>query len=284
MKLFCFGLGYSAARLASRLTGREGASVAGTRTRVTGAEGPIALATFRGDSRSEAVAQLLAGATHVLVSIPPDLEGCPALRCFGADLAALPSLKWIGYLSTIGVYGDHGGAWIDEDTPATPISQRSMQRLRAEQGWAAFGARTGVQVQSFRLPGIYGPGRSVIDTLKAGTAKRVVKPGQVFNRIHVDDIASALLAAMDMPSRYGIFNLTDDEPCPADEVVAYGAELLGIAPPPAVPFDAQRLGPMAASFYAECKRVRNTRMTSALGVRLAYPTYRQGLQAILLQS
>ena len=282
MKLFCFGLGYSAAALASRLQGREGVTIAGTRTRVDASDrSGIPIAAYQGDARSHAVATLLDGATHVLVSIPPDIEGCPALRHFGADLLASPSLAWVGYLSTIGVYGDHQGAWVDEDTPAKPSSERSLRRWQAEQGWRSFGAESGKRVQVFRLPGIYGPGRSVLDTLRAGTARRLVKPGQVFNRIHVDDIAQALDAAMATASPHVVFNVTDDEPCPPEDVVAYGAELLGIPAPPEVSVDAARLSPMAASFYAESKRVRNARLKQALGLALLYPTYREGLLAIL---
>jgi nucleoside-diphosphate-sugar epimerase len=281
MKLFCFGLGYSAAALALRLRVRDGITIAGTRTRVDGAEGPIQIAAYQGDARNAGVVTLLEGTTHVLISIPPDVEGCAALRHFGADLAALPSLEWIGYLSTIGVYGDHGGAWVDEDTPVKPSSERSLRRWQAEQAWSAFGRETGRCVQVFRLPGIYGPGRSVLDTLKAGTAKRLIKPGQVFNRIHVDDIAQALDVAMACPSSHALFNVTDDAPCAPEDVVTYGAALLGMEPPPALPFDASRLSPMAASFYAESKRVGNTRLKTALGVQLLYPTYREGLLAIL---
>jgi nucleoside-diphosphate-sugar epimerase len=281
MKLFCFGFGYSATALAARLVDRDGTTIVGTRTRVSDAEGSMRLAAYQGDARNSSVVALLADTTHVLISIPPDVEGCAALRHFGADLAALTSLQWVGYLSTIGVYGDHGGAWVDEDTPAKPGSERSLRRRQAEQAWAAFGRDTGKRVQVFRLPGIYGPGRSVFDTLKAGTAKRLIKPGQVFNRIHVADIAQALDAAMTRASPHDLFNVTDDAPCAPEDVVTYGAALLGIEPPPAMPFDPNRLSPMAASFYAESKRVRNTRLKSGLGVQLLYPTYREGLKGIL---
>lgn len=282
MRIFCFGFGYSAAALATRLQGREDVAIVGTRTRATadGTDG-ISIATYQGDARSRAVVDLFDGATHVLVSIPPDIEGCAALRHFGDDLADSPSLAWVGYLSTIGVYGDHRGAWIDEDTPVKPASERSLRRWQAEQGWRAFGQASGKRVQVFRLPGIYGPGRSVLDTLRAGTAKRLIKPGQVFNRIHVDDIAQALDMAMSRPSRHDLFNVTDDEPCPPEDVVAYGAELLGLPPPPATPFEAARLSPLAASFYAESKRVRNARLKQSLGLSLLYPTYREGLLAVL---
>ena len=282
MKLFCFGFGYSAAALATRLHGRADVAIAGTRTRATtDTTDGIPIAAYQSDARSPAVIDLLTGATHVLISIPPDIEGCAALRHFGDDLAALPSLVWVGYLSTIGVYGDHKGAWIDEDTPVKPASERSLRRWQAEQGWRSFGQASRKSVQVFRLPGIYGPGRSVLDNLRAGTAKRMIKPGQVFNRIHVDDIAQALDVAMLRPTQHDLFNITDDEPCPPEDVVAYGAELLGLPPPPETAFEGARLSPMAASFYAENKRVRNSRLKQSLGVSLIYPTYREGLLGIL---
>jgi nucleoside-diphosphate-sugar epimerase len=279
MRLFCFGFGYTATVLAERLSDLGGVSVAGTRTRVEGGE-PVALAAFQGDSRSETAARLLEGATHVLVSIPPDLEGCPALRLHGGDLAQLGSLAWVGYLSTVGVYGDAAGAWVDETSPVRPTSERALRRFQAEQGWVAFGRAHGVRVEVFRLPGIYGPGRSVIDSLRAGTAKRVVKPGQVFNRVHVVDIARALEAAMETPSEFDLYNVTDDEPAPPQDVVAYAAELLGMAAPPEIAFEASSLSPMAASFYSENKRVRNERLKRALAFTLKYPSYREGLLAI----
>ena len=181
------------------------------------------------------MARALATATHVLISVPPGSTGDRVLGCHRADLAAAPRLAWIGYLSTVGVYGDHGGAWVDETTPATPGTERSRRRLAAEQGWLALGRESGRQVQVFRLAGIYGPGRSAIDSIRDGTARRIVKPGQVFNRIHADDIASALEAAMTGRGRHAIYNVADDEPAPPQDVIAYAAALLAVAPPPASP-------------------------------------------------
>jgi nucleoside-diphosphate-sugar epimerase len=245
----------------------------------------IDIAAYRGDGRSKAVATLLEGTTHVLVSIPPDLEGDATVRDFAADLAALPDLVWIGYLSTIGVYGDVQGAWVDEDSPVRPASERSLKRWRAETQWRDFGRSSGKRVEIFRLPGIYGPGRSVIDALRTGSAKRIIKTDQVFNRIHVADIARVLDAAMalatDGRSQFDLFNVTDDEPCPPQDVVAFAAGLLGLPPPPEIAFEDARLSPMASSFYAENKRVRNTRIKSALKVVLQFSTYREGLTAIL---
>jgi nucleoside-diphosphate-sugar epimerase len=225
----------------------------------------------------------VAAATHVLVSAPPDEAGDPIIRAIGTELQRGSRIAWIGYLSTIGVYGDHGGRWIDEETAPADPGVRGRRRLDAEAEWLSFGRAHAMRVEVFRLPGIYGPGRSPIDQLLAGTARRIVKPGQVFNRIHVDDIAAALEAAIAAPPRHEIYNLVDDEPAPSDEVLVYAAGLLGMTPPAAVPFEAARLSPMAASFYEQSKRVSNRRMKEALGVRLAYPTYREGLAALAAQ-
>ncbi|MGE0850655.1 MAG: SDR family oxidoreductase [Hyphomicrobiaceae bacterium] len=281
MRLFCFGFGYSAEALAHSLSGRI-LALSGTRTSLSGSEPLLKprLAAFQGDTASEGVRALLPGTTHMLVSIPPDLEGDVVLRPFREEIAALPDLAWIGYLSTVGVYGDWQGQWVDETSPTRPKSERSLRRVQAERAWLDLGKETGKRVQVFRLSGIYGPGRSVIDNLKAGTARRIVKPGQVFNRIHVDDIARVLAAAIDAPSSQGIYNVSDDEPAPPEDVVAYAAELLGLPPPPAITFETAGLDGMAASFWSECKRVSNARAKADLGLELLYPTYREGLKAL----
>jgi hypothetical protein len=280
MRLFCFGYGYSAVALALKLSPRL-TEVAGTRTNPEApAEAGAVLAAYKGDGPSAEVRSLLTGTTHLLVSIPPDLEGDAVLRDFADDIAALPVLGWVGYLSTVGVYGDAKGAWVDETSPIRPLTERSLRRAQAEQAWLDFGAGVGRRVEVFRLAGIYGPGRSVIDNLRAGTARRIVKPGQVFNRIHVDDIARVLAAAIDKETGLGIFNVSDDEPAPPEDVVACAAELLGLPIPPAVPFEEAGLSGMAASFWSECKRVKNARIRRDLGVELLYPTYREGLRAL----
>jgi nucleoside-diphosphate-sugar epimerase len=280
MRLFCFGYGYSAESLARRLSPRD-IVVAGTRTSLVEASEPgVELAAYKGEVPSAEVCRLLAGTTHLLVSIPPDLEGDMVLRHYREEIAALGDLVWIGYLSTVGVYGNHKGAWVDEESPTRPASERSLRRLQAEQAWRDFRTETGRRVEIFRLAGIYGPGRSVVDNLKAGTARRIVKPGQVFNRIHVDDIARVLVAAIDKDTGHTVYNVSDDEPAPPEDVVAYAAELLGLPVPPALPFEAAGLTAMAASFWAESKRVRNTRVRANLGVELLYPTYREGLRAL----
>ena len=280
MRLFCFGYGYSAEGLARKLSPRV-TSVAGTRTNLPDiAEPNITLTPYKGDESSAEVRDLLSRATHVLVSIPPDLEGDPALRHYGADMAALSDMAWVGYLSTVGVYGDHKGAWVDETAAVRPISERSLRRARAEAEWLAFGREVGKRVEVFRLAGIYGPGRSVVDNLRNGTARRIVKEGQVFNRIHVDDIARVLAAAIDKETGHSIFNVSDDEPAPPEAVIAYAAEMMGLPVPPAIPFEEAGLSGMVASFWAETKRISNTRIRRDLGVELLYPTYREGLRAI----
>jgi nucleoside-diphosphate-sugar epimerase len=282
MHLFCFGFGYSAEALARRLSART-VALAGTRTSVGGGPAPLGarLAEFKGDAASAEVRGLLAGTTHALISVPPDLEGDVVLRHFREELAALGDLVWVGYLSTVGVYGDWQGQWVDETSPTRPISERSLRRMQAERAWFDFGKAAGKRVEVFRLAGIYGPGRSVIDTLRAGTARRIVKPGQVFNRIHVDDVARVLAAAIDRDTGHNIYNVSDDEPTPPQDVVAYAAELLGLPVPPEVAYEEAGLKGMAASFWAESKRVGNARIKADLGVELMYPTYREGLRALV---
>lgn len=281
--LFCFGMGFSARHLARRLAG-DGWRVAGT---ATSAEGVARIAAdgfagllFDGRAPAPGIAERLAQASHVVVSVPPGADGDPVLRQHGADLASAPGVSWIGYLSTVGVYGDRNGAWVDEESPPMPVSERSKRRLAAEAAWREFAERSRKRVQIFRLAGIYGPGRSAVDNLRLGRAQRVVKPGQKFNRIHVDDVASVLIAAIRTECRHTIFNVADDEPAAPQEVVAYAARLLGREPPPEVPFEEAELSAMAQSFFNESKQVRNARIKEALGVSLAYPTYREGLAAI----
>ncbi len=284
--LFCFGLGYSAAATA-RLLANEGWSIAGTARTPEGAAAITAAGyegfVFDGRSPSAAVSEALTRATHVLVSVAPGEED-PVLRHHEHDLRASPSLSWIGYLSTVGVYGDSGGAWIDEDTPAQATSARGRQRITAEAAWLSLGSARKTPTQVFRLAGIYGPGRSTIEKLREGTAHRIVKPGQVFNRIHVDDIALTVRAGIERPTAAEIVNVTDDEPAPPQDVVVYAAELLGIPPPPEEAFADAELSPMARSFYADTKRISNQRLRQALGVELKFPTYREGLRDILSKS
>lgn len=221
--------------------------------------------------------------THVLSSIPPQAAGDPALAVLAADLRSRrQQLRWLGYLSTVGVYGDHGGAWVDEETPCRPVSERGRRRLTAERQWLRLWRDDGLPVHVFRLPGIYGPGRNPLRKALDGARKAlVVKENQVFSRIHVDDLAVALVASMHAPHPGRIYNITDDEPAPPHEVALYAHELLGLAPPPLKPFDAVDMSPMARSFYGESKRVSNARAKRELHWRPRYPTYREGLRALL---
>jgi hypothetical protein len=275
--LFCFGLGYSAGFLARELAGK-GWSVAGTSR--DGATTPFPLDRFeRGQPLADA-AKRLADTTHLLVSIPPDTAGCPVFDSHGADIAALQPLSWIGYLSSTNVYGDRAGGWVDEATPLTPSGERGRRRVAAEAAWLALGQRSGIPVQIFRPAGIYGPGRNALDALHVGTARRIVKPGQVFSRIHVADLAAVLEASMAQPCPGAIYNVCDDTPSPPDEVIAYAAALLGVTPPPLEDFATATLSPMARSFYDDSKRVSNRRIKDELGVSLRYPSYREGLAAL----
>lgn len=215
-------------------------------------------------------------ATHLLSSVAPTPEGDPVIAALAPALSKA-SLEWVGYLSTTGVYGDHAGAWVDEDTPLAPSTPRGQARVAAEAAWRALG----LPLHIFRLAGIYGPGRGPFEKVQSGTARRIIKPGQVFSRIHVDDIAQVLAASMARPDPGRIYNVCDDDPAPPQDVIAHAAELLGLPVPPEVPFENAELSPMARSFYAESKKVRNDRIKGELGVTLKYPTYRTGLAALL---
>lgn len=281
MRLFVFGVGYSSQAFIERSKARFEWIGGTTRSREK-AERLRALDIqpflFDGTEPDPKISAALAGATHVLVSIAPNEAGDPVLNCHGADIAAAKP-EWIGYLSTVGVYGNHDGAWVDEETPCKPVSKRSIQRVAAETAWGDFAETQNLQVQIFRLSGIYGPGRNTFENFRKGRARRLIKPGQVFNRIHVGDIAGVLAVAMDKPSTR-IFNVTDDEPAPPQDVVAYAARLMGVEPPPEVPFETADLTPMARSFYGENKRVSNNRVKAELGYQFEYPTYRLALETL----
>ncbi len=280
-RLFIFGLGYSGLEIA-RAAQAAGWRIAGTcRTAEKAARlttGGIDALVF--DGTAPLPAGSLADVSHILCTAAPSEAGDPALRACGTELG---QARWLGYLSTTGVYGDAAGGWVDETTPPRPTRPRSTQRLEAERAWQALGAKTGAQVDIFRLPGIYGPGRSAIDQVKAGTARRIDKPEQLFSRIHVADIATTVLTAMSRARPGAIYNVADDLPAASGELVAFACELLGLPVPPAIPWEqaAPTLGDMARSFYAENRRVRNERIKRELGVVLRYPTYREGLRAIL---
>lgn len=285
-RLFIFGLGYTALHLADRLRGM-GWSLAGTvrgqdKADALRAHGIDAFTFDRGKPLAD-VAAALDGVTYILSSVPPDTDGDAVLDHHGADIAArAATLRWVGYLSTTGVYGDTGGAWVDEESPLKATGPRGQRRVAAEAGWMALHRQAGLPVHLFRLPGIYGPGRSAIDAVRGGTARRIDKPDQVFCRIHVGDIAGAIIASMAAPQPGTAYNVVDDEPAPAAQVVEHAAALLGVEPPPLEPFDPATISAMAASFYADNRRVRNDRLKSWLQYRLIHPTYREGLAAQLL--
>lgn len=281
-RLFCFGLGYSALALARALTAR-GWSVAGTcrsedARSALAAEG-IEAHLFDRDRPLADPSAALAGTTHVLSSVPPDDHGDPVLDCHADAVAALDT-NWIGYLSTTGVYGDRGGEWVDESSDLRPAGLRGRRRVEAEEGWLDLWRHHGRPVHLFRLAGIYGPGRGPFEQVRNGTAKRVIKPGQVFSRIHVDDIVQVLEASMAKPHPGAAYNVCDDEAAPPQDVIVEASRLLGLTPPPEIPFETANLSPMARSFYDELKRVSNRRIREELGVRLRYPTYREGLAAL----
>ncbi|MCX5513673.1 NAD(P)-dependent oxidoreductase [Kaistia algarum] len=280
--LFILGLGYSASAFVRRVRG-DYASIGGTvrsaeKARRLRAEGIDAL-VFDGVTPSPAIGEAVRRATHLVQSIAPDSSGDSALRLYRDAILAAPDLAWIGYLSTVGVYGDQGGGWADEASPPNAVSERARNRVEAEAAWTALGEEKAIPVGLFRLAGIYGPGRNTFVNLAEGTARRLVKPGQVFNRIHVDDIAAVLEAAADQRAG-GIFNVTDNEPAPPQDVVAFAASLAGYPPLPDIPFENAQLSPMARSFYADNKRIANGALKSRLGVELKYPTYRDALSAL----
>ncbi len=273
--LLSLGHGYSAQALAARLLPQGWRIIGTTRT----AENAAKL-------RAQGIEPLLwpgsplplAGATHLLTSIAPDSNGDPLLAAHAAEIAAAP-LEWVGYLSTTGVYGDHQGGWVDETTPLAPSTTRGQQRVLAESQWQALG----LPLHIFRLAGIYGPTRGPFAKVREGSARRILKPGQVFSRIHVDDIAQTLAASIARPDPGAIYNVCDDDPAPPEDVIAYAAELLGLPVPPAEDWDTADMTPMARSFYAESKRVRNDKLKAELGVSLIHPDYRAGLAALLAQ-
>ncbi|MGJ3264776.1 MAG: SDR family oxidoreductase [Salinarimonas sp.] len=279
--LFAFGHGYSAAEVVRRAAFSRVVGTARTPEKTAALErAGVAARLFGPDGADPRISEDLARARRLLLSIPPRDGEDPALAAFGAAIAAAPQLESIVYLSTIGVYGDAAGGWVDEDTPTAPKSGRAEDRLAAEEAWCALGARAGKRVCVLRLGGIYGPGRNPILQLRAGTARRIVKPGQVFNRIHVADIAQAVLAAFARGRPGGVYNVVDDLPTPPQDVVAHAAELTGIEPPPEVPFEEAELSPMGRSFWSTSKRVSNARLREELGVALIYPSYREGLAAL----
>ncbi|CAN7740739.1 SDR family oxidoreductase [Mesorhizobium caraganae] len=273
-QIFIFGAGYSGKAFAR--ANEEKATVFGTSRSPEKLESlkqaGIAPLLFDGALTPEA-GKALENTTHLIVSVAPEEAGDPVLNAARLAITAMPALRWIGYLSTVGVYGDYGGGWVDETAACRPVSKRSVMRADAEQDWLELGREIGKPVAILRLSGIYGPGRNALVNLENGTARRLIKPDQVFNRIHCADIAGALWHLVD-GNTGGIFNVTDDEPAPPQDVVTYAASLMGVEPPPEIPFETAQLSPMARSFYGENKRVANTAI-KAVGYRFRFPDYRQ---------
>ena len=280
--LVIFGLGQSARAFVKRF-GADYSSIIAT-VRDSASASPmqgVEIMDFNDTGFDPRLTQAVGGADVILCSVPPDAEGDPVLEWFGDTIQAATQLKWLGYLSTIGVYGDHQGGWVDETTPVQGDSERSHRRVMAEQLWQALAQDAGLPLHIFRLAGIYGPAQNALVQLRRGTAKRVIKPGQVFNRIHVDDIAQVLAASIRQPRPMAVYNVTDDHPCPPQDVVTYAAELLGVTPPAEVAFEQANFTEMARSFYSQNKCVYNRLIREELGVTLLYPTYREGLQALM---
>lgn len=284
-KLFCFGYGYTCDYLAHDLMRKGNWSVAGT------TRDPEKKAFLRnhgvkaylfdyehplGDPYS-----ILEGTTHLLISTPPDDSGDPAFAMHAEDILKIKSLEWVGYLSTTGVYGDRDGGTVDELSEIRPNNQRGSRRVRAEAQWYSLFEEAGIPVHIFRLAGIYGPGRSALDSVRAGVARRINKPGQVFNRIHVEDIVQTLIASMNRPNPGAAYNLSDDDPVPSWQVITYACEILGITPPPLMPYEEADMAPIARSFYKDNKRVLNNRIKNELGVKLLYPNYQVGIESCL---
>lgn len=286
--LLCFGFGYCAEHFVATF-GQDFAQIAGT---VRGAEraavlnaydaGPLRALVFDGSHPTPELNNAIVAADYVLVSVPPGMDGDPIIASCGNIFADAKQLRAVVYLSTVGVYGDHGGGWVDEQTPPQPDVARSRERLAAEQAWQELGARLGVAVAILRLAGIYGPGQNALEQIRRGKARRILKPGQVFNRIHVGDIARAIDAAFTQEAS-GIYNVSDDEPSPPGDPIAFAARLLGQEPPPEIAFAdaAPSMSPMALTFWQDCRRVNNDKLKRELGIALRYPTYREGLRALL---
>lgn len=282
MRIFLLGAGYSALAFV-RLMADKSQSIVGT-TRSTEnfatlKKAGVSPILFDGEAPQPDLLEALSDATHIVVSIAPHKTGDPALPLVQTVLNRPENnIKWIGYLSTVGVYGDHKGRWVDESTPCDPISLRSIERLQAEHAWEALSQQFDLPVARLRLSGIYGPGRNAFINLERGTARRIVKNGQIFNRVHVDDIAGALQFLSERGAA-GVFNVTDNEPAPPQDVVTYAAQLMSVIPPQEIPFELAEMSPMARSFYGENKRVSNQRLKS-LGYDFIYPDYKTGFSAL----
>jgi len=281
VRIFFFGLGYCARRLIQRESWIQASGTARTAESVAAfRREAIEAYQFDGTDADPGLEQALGKAEAIVVSIPPREGAGATLERFGPTIAAAPALRRIVYYSTIGVYGDHGGAWVDETSATWTRTARGRERLEDEARWTAAARARGAEADILRLAGIYGPGRNALVNVRRGEARRIIKPGQVFNRAHVDDIAEVSRLVLTRDFKGQIWNVADDEPAPPQDVIAYAAALLGLKPPPEEPFDQARLSPMAREFYADNKRVSITKVKAELGFAPAYPTYREGLKAL----
>lgn len=283
--LFCFGYGYSCEHLGSALMQQGGWRVSGTtrdaeKRKALRAMG-VSAYIFDRDIPLADPLYMMRNVTHLLISIPPDDEGDPVFEAHAGDIAQLKNLKWVGYLSTTGAYGDREGGWVDENSEIRPTTKRGSRRVKAEEQWLSLMHSHGLPAHIFRLAGIYGSGRSALDSVRAGVARRINKPGHAFSRIHVDDIVQVLMASINAPKAGQVYNLADDLPAPSHEVIDYACRLLGLPSPEILPFDKADLAPITLSFYADNKRIKNEKIKNDLGVKLIYPDYMKGLEACL---
>lgn len=286
-RLFCFGYGYAADYLGYAVQNLEDRWTVGGTTRDEDRRRELLSRRIRARLFDDNIPiadpeTLFNRFTHILISTPPNDDGDPVFNLHAKEFANLPNLKWVGYFSTTAVYGDRGGAMVDETAETRPISQRGSRREIAEKQWLSLYERYGVPVHIFRLSGIYGPGRSALDSIRAGVARRIEKPGHKFNRIHVDDIVQTLMASFENPNPGSIYNLADDLPVPSHEVIAHACQLLRRPVPPLIPFDEADLAPIALSFYKDNKHVLNDKIKTELGVKLKYPDYQSGLEGCLM--
>ncbi len=281
-RLFCFGLGFSAMALAERLL-PQGWDVSGT---VRGEQDEsktknISVCTFDGSHPTPEISEAISRATHLLITIPPQLSGDVVLENFAEEISKARHLQWIGYISSTGVYGDTQGEWVDESSPVLASTDRNLCRIEVESAWLKLGQDQDLPVMIFRCVGIYGPGRNLLVSVRQGRARRIDKPGLVFSRIHSEDLAQTLEASMKKPQPSAIYNVSDDCPCPPAEAVEYACSLLGVEPPPLVSYEEADLSPTARGFYITNKRISNKKIKRELGVKLRYPDYRSGLRDLL---
>tara|TARA_Y100001936_G_C16093723_1_gene689330 strand:+ start:12342 stop:13238 length:897 start_codon:yes stop_codon:yes gene_type:complete len=280
-KLFCFGFGFSAQALAERLLVKKWIVSGTCRTKDKKVSlKDVITYSFDGTHACKEILEAISDATHLLISIPPQISGDVVLKNFSSDIAKNKNLEWIGYISSTGVYGDTQGKWVDESSPLQPSTELNERRVKSELAWLKMARENGCPVMVFRCVGIYGPGRNLLISAQQDRARRIDKPGLVFSRIHVADLAQTLEASIKNPKPGEIYNVCDDKPAPPSEAVEYAFKLLKISPPPLIHFDSADLPEVVRGFYKNCKRVSNKKIKEELGVKLKYPNYRSGLDSI----